>query len=270
MTSVPAVTQTQHASSAEAASRIAQVRAAIATVRDPEIDETVEALQFIVDVDVTGDLVTVSFRLPTFWCPANFVYLMAGEMRRAVVALPWVKEFRLRLVDHFAADEINRAIGEGLSFSEAFPGQATRNLDELRRTFDRKAFLMRQSALVSLLRRRGWSDEIIAYATAAQVAGRVTGDDELAAAWSAYRQKWEMLDFPPQPDARIVVNLEGRPITAGDLVSHLRQTRRLTNSASANGEMCRILMEARRSGSGCGAAHVGNSVGGPSSKTGST
>jgi metal-sulfur cluster biosynthetic enzyme len=251
MTSVPAVAQTQQSSSAETASRVAQARAAIAAVRDPEIDETVEALQFIVDVDVTGDLVTVSFRLPTFWCPANFVYLMAGEMRIAVVALPWVKEFRLRLVDHFAADEINRAIGEGLSFAEAFPGQATRNLDELRRTFDRKAFLMRQSALVSLLRRRGWNDEVIAYATAAQVVSTATEDDELAAAWSAYRQKWEILDLPPEPEARVIVNLEGRPITAGDLVSHLRQIRRLSNSASANGEMCRILIEARRSGGSC-------------------
>ena len=124
------------------------MRAAIAGVRDPEIDESVAALDFIVGVEVADDVASVSLRLPTFWCPANFVYLMAGEMRRAVLALPWVRGFELRLVDHFAADEINRAMSEGLGFAEAFPAHAEDDLDALRRTFDGKAFLMRQGVVV--------------------------------------------------------------------------------------------------------------------------
>ena len=116
--------QERQASAAALSAREMEVRAAIAGVRDPEIDESVAALNFIVGVEVADDVARVSLRLPTFWCPANFVYLMAGEMRRAVLALPWVRGFELRLVDHFAADEINRAMSEGLGFAEAFPAQA--------------------------------------------------------------------------------------------------------------------------------------------------
>ena len=68
----------------EAAAREAEVRAAIAQVRDPEIDETVAALNFIVAVRVDGGDVAVTLRLPTFWCPANFVFLLGGDIRHSV------------------------------------------------------------------------------------------------------------------------------------------------------------------------------------------
>jgi metal-sulfur cluster biosynthetic enzyme len=248
MSGMPAHITQQGGRASEASSRVAEVRAAIAGVRDPEIDETIEALHFIVDIEVAHDLVAVSLRLPTFWCPANFVYLMAGEIRRAVLALPWARRFELRLVDHFAADEINRAISEGLSFTDAFPMHAVDNLDELRRTFDRKAFLMRQGALVSLLRRRGSTDEEIARLSADELAHKATLDEELATARSAYLQKWEALHLQLDPKGRIIVDLDGAPIAADKLPDHLRRTRGLTTSASANGEMCRILMAARRCG----------------------
>lgn len=240
----------------EVSSRVLEVRAAIAAVRDPEIDEPLEALNFIVDTEVAGGLVAVSLRLPTFWCPANFVYLMAAEMRSAVLALPWVRGFELRLVDHFAADEINRAIGEGLDFAEAFPGQAARDLAELRRTFDGKAFLMRQSALVYILRRRGSDDDAIARLTAGELDRMAGADHELAAAWSAYRQKCEALHMEIHPQAPVVVDLQGTPIAPGDLQPHLRRVRSLVTSAGANGEMCRMLMAARREGIGCGTPHA--------------
>lgn len=248
MNGVPAPVQHRRAeaSSTGIPPRVAEVRAAIAGVRDPEIDETIEALHFVVDIEVADDLVTVSLRLPTFWCPANFVYLMAGDIRRAVLGLSWARRFELRLVDHFAADEINRAINMGLPFTRAFPAHANGDLDRLRRTFEEKTFLMRQSALVSVLRRRGATDDGIICLTADDLARMAASDADLAAAWSAYRQKWQALHLPPDPQARIIVDPEGAPISAGDLPQHLRRTRTLATSAGANGEMCRILMAARR------------------------
>ena len=244
------------ASAAVFSAREMEVRAAIAGVRDPEIDESVAALNFIVGVEVAGDVASVSLRLPTFWCPANFVYLMAGEMRRAVLALPWVRSFELRLVDHFAADEINRAMSEGLGFAEAFPAHAEDDLASLRRRFDGKAYLMRQGAVVSILRHRGMSDGSIVEATADALDRMAASDDELAAAWAAYREKWEAVGLAPHAQGRIVVDLDGAPVAAADLAAHVRRIRGVTTSASANGEMCRMLMAAR-SGSECGVAHGG-------------
>jgi hypothetical protein len=182
---------------------------------------------------------------------------MADEMRRAVLALPWVHRFQLRLVDHFAADEINQAISEGLAFTDVFPAHASHDPDALRRTFDGKAFLMRQGAVVSVLRRRGLSDHLIVDATANELARMAASDDELAAAWSVYREKWEALDLALHPEGRIVVDLDGVPIAAAKLADHLRRIRGVTTSASANGEMCRMLMEARRGGAGCGTLQAG-------------
>jgi metal-sulfur cluster biosynthetic enzyme len=241
----------QPAESPEVLSRVMDVRSAISTVRDPEIDETVEALQFVVDVEVADDLAIVWLRLPTFWCPANFVFLMAGEMRSAVLALPWARRFELRLVDHFAADEINRAVSAGLEFTDAFPEHAVANLHALRRAFDEKAFLMRQSALVSALRAAGLTDDAIVGLTA-EAMGDFATSGEIAAAWSAYREKWQGLHGPAR-STRLIVDLDDEPIEAGNLPDHLRRIRRLTTGASANGEMCRMLMASRRGNAVCGA-----------------
>lgn len=230
------------------------MRSVISTVRDPEIDETVEALEFVVDVEVVDDLAIVWLRLPTFWCPANFVFLMAGAMRTAVLALPWARRFELRLVDHFAAEEINRAVSAGLDFTDAFPALAVQNLDKLRRTFDEKAFLMRQSTLVSALRASGLSDQAIVDLGAEDLAVRAC-DGEVAAAWSAYREKWEILRDAQGPTGRVVVDLDGNSIAAAELPNHLRQVRRITTGAAANGEMCRMLMASRRVGPACAPAN---------------
>ena len=248
------------ASWAESSAREMEVRAAIAGVRDPEIDESVAALKFIVHVEVADDVASVSLRLPTFWCPANFVYLMAGEMRRSVLALPWVRTFELRLMDHFAADEINRAMSENLGFATAFPLHAQDDLAALRRTLDGKAFLMRQGAVVSILRRRGMIDGSVVETTADAVDRMAAGDDELAAAWAAYREKWEAVGLALHAQGRIVIELDGAPVAAADLAFHLRRIRGVTTSATANGEMCRMLMAAR-SGAGCGVHEGGGAAG---------
>jgi hypothetical protein len=76
-------------------------------------------------------------------------------------------------------------------------------------------------------------------------------------AWSVYREKWEALDLALHPEGRIVVDIDGAPIAAAKLADHLRRIRGVTTSASANGEMCRMLMAARRSGVSCGILQAG-------------
>ena len=58
-----------------------------------ELDEPVTALEFVTRADVDADnCVHIEFRLPTYWCAANFSFLMADDMRLAIGVLPWVGE----------------------------------------------------------------------------------------------------------------------------------------------------------------------------------
>ena len=72
--------------------RQAEVWARLQGVTDPELDESVTELNFVTKADVDPEnRVHIEFRLPTYWCAANFSFLMADDMRRAVSALDWVK-----------------------------------------------------------------------------------------------------------------------------------------------------------------------------------
>lgn len=233
--------------------REAEVQSAIAAVRDPEIDETVAALNFIVGTEIDGDSVTVTLRLPTFWCPANFVFLMGGDIRDAVLALPWVRSFKFELVDHFAADEISRGISERQSFAQVFPRHAENDLGDLRLAFDKKAFLMRQEALVGFMRRAGFGDEFLIRMSVADLDGFADAKDgELKTLAGDYLAKRR--DVGLANDGLAITTVEGEAIDAGALPQHLRHARKVTMSAQSNGEMCRILMAARHSGAAC-AAH---------------
>ena len=88
----------------------AQVYAAIAGVLDPELDEPLVSLGFIDRVQVDGPDVTVVFKLPTYWCSPNFAYLMAGDLRARIRALPGIRTARIELLDHCAEDEITVGI----------------------------------------------------------------------------------------------------------------------------------------------------------------
>src|SRR6266487_5448706 len=93
----------------------AHVYAAIADVLDPELDEPLVKLGFIDRVQVEGPDVTVVFKLPTYWCSPNFAYLMAGDLRARIRALPGIRTARVELVDHCAEDEITTSINQGKS-----------------------------------------------------------------------------------------------------------------------------------------------------------
>ena len=230
--------------------REAEVRETVAHVRDPEIDETVAALQFVVGVEVEGATVTLSIRLPTFWCPANFVYLMGEDMRDAVLALPWVEDFRFRLVDHFAEKEISEGITAHTRFESVFPDESGDGLSDLRRDFAVKNLMMRQKPLIMALRAKGCDDEAILRLRIRDLEG---GEGQIATLWAACREPRALAGLAGARSDPVICDAKGRAVA--DIGVHLREIRKIATNAAANGEMCRMLVAARREIGGCSAAH---------------
>jgi metal-sulfur cluster biosynthetic enzyme len=225
---------------AGATGREAQVRARLARVTDPELDEPVTELDFITGVTVgnAGD-VEVGFRLPTYWCAANFAFMMADDMRREVAALPWVRSVRVTLGEHMYADTINAGLAEGRSFQETFGKEASGDLGSLRRTFLVKAFQRRQHALLEHLLGHGYSAGTLAALTVGAL--RALDDSPLV---ERYLDKRHVAG-PAGPDAPVFVDAEGERIAEEHLADHLRALKRVTVNVEFNGALCRGLLAAR-------------------------
>ncbi len=67
-----------------------RIWAALGTVRDPELDESITDLTFVSEVGVLKGDVAVTLRLPTYFCAPNFAYLMVADAHDAVAAIPGV------------------------------------------------------------------------------------------------------------------------------------------------------------------------------------
>src|ERR1700739_2616300 len=90
-----------------------QVWKAIHSIIDPELDESIVDLGFIQSLTISRPRlapfnqnrfdVRLGFRLPTYWCAANFAFIMAEDLRERIAQLPWVNEVRVELADHFTA-----------------------------------------------------------------------------------------------------------------------------------------------------------------------
>ena len=111
---------------------------ALSGVRDPELDEPITDLEFVADIHTADDEVDVQLRLPTSFCAPNFAYLMVHDAREALLAVPGVREARVVLDDHYAAEEINAGAADGRGFTDtfsAFEQTEGDDLDELRGIF---------------------------------------------------------------------------------------------------------------------------------------
>ena len=115
------------------------VRAALGTVVDPELDEPITDVGFVRSVAVDGGAVEVHLRLPTSFCAPNFAWLMVSDAHDAVSAVPGVQRVAVELDDHSDSDLINRGLAAGLGYRGTFGSEAEDSLDELRATFQRKA-----------------------------------------------------------------------------------------------------------------------------------
>jgi metal-sulfur cluster biosynthetic enzyme len=221
--------------------RTAAVREALAAVTDPELDRSVVELGFVTAMEVAGDRVAVAFRLPTYWCSAGFAWIMAEDMRAALMRLPWVREAEVRLVDHFAAGQINGGVSAGAGFRSAFGDEAAGDLAALRETFRRKAFLGRMAALIEALRESGMADAAILALTLADLAACPAD----AALVDRYRELRAIYGGPAGEGDAAFRRPEGTAIAVADLGTWLRDIRMVRRGAEANGEMCRILLKGR-------------------------
>jgi len=239
--------------SRSAVDRVAEVWSRLAAVDDPELDESVTELGFVTAVEVDGGSVSIGFRLPTYWCAANFAYLMADDMRQVIAALPWVTDITITLDEHMYAAEINRGVAAGRSFQQTFGNEANGEVEDVRRIFLVKAFQRRQEALLSWLLAQGNEPAMLVRLNMAQLsalASTSTDDDGKTQRLVArYRERrfvvGRCIDEAEQTDEPAFIDTEGAPLNPDGLGAYLRALRRVGVNAEFNGALCRGLLAAR-------------------------
>jgi metal-sulfur cluster biosynthetic enzyme len=236
--------QNEQTRNRQAADRQAEVWACLQGVTDPELDESVTELNFVSKIDVDSEnRVHIEFRLPTYWCAANFSFLMADDMRRAVSALGWVESVSVVLGEHMYADKINAGLAGGLSFQETFGAEADGSLDDLRQTFLVKAFQRRQAALLNHLAGVGHSPETIISLTTMELEC-LPVDDEGGQLVRRYLERRAVV-APLRPDAPAFVDAEGAPLKVDRFAAYVSGLRRVGVNAEFNSALCRGLLSVR-------------------------
>lgn len=228
--------------------------AALDTVLDPELDRPVTELGFVQRLDVVGGRAVVELRLPTYFCAANFAYLMVADARRALETLPGVEVVDVTLVDHFAADEINAGLGQDKKFAATFDGLADEtedtDLEELRATFLRKAHRAAQERLVAALldEGAGFCGQVLdraAPVSLAVLASVSIGDVGDRPQSRLVRRRRTALGLPAGDTAPLLMDDDGHGIPADQIVDWLRFSRIVRVSIETNTEWCEGLLATR-------------------------
>ncbi len=238
----------------------AHIYAAIADVLDPELDEPLVKLGFIDRVQVEGADVRVTFKLPTYWCSPNFAYLMAKDLRSRVQAVPGVRSVHVALLDHCAEDEVTNGVNHELSFAEAFPEETMEDehLEELRRTFLRKGFLMRQDAVLRQMIKVGLDEVTIA---ALRMRDVIVDEDANTAyvivqgesvllervghSAATYLRRRASLGLPVASDDPLIINDTGQPLQVGGLKEFMRRSRSVRMNILFNTAFCKGMFRTR-------------------------
>lgn len=219
----------------------AEVLDALSGVRDPELDEPITDLEFVSSIRAADDEVDVELRLPTSFCAPNFAYLMVHDAREALLAVPGVRQARVVLDDHHAAEEINAGAADGRGFTDTFSSfeqtEGDDSLDELRGVFRRKAFVGRQEKLARRLLSGGYPPEELARMKLSDLPDSEQRDK--------YLQRRQELGLGTAPDAPFLVSVEGETVPEEAVVAHLRRARLTRLSVESNGSFCRAVLEAR-------------------------
>ena len=225
----------------------------LAQVLDPELDESIVDLGFVRAVRLHSGHADVALQLPTSWCAVNFAYLMAEDVRRALLTVEGVHHATIRLGDHCAAREIEAAVNHGWSFAEAFPEEGAGNLAALRLAFLRKGFFIRQERLLRELRVAGGAPAVVC----ALHVGELSIEDDItmirqpgAAPWKGaqaatlrrYLQRRAELGLDCRDGAWLITDLEGKPFSADRLQAHYEAARTMRVALEANSSFCRALM----------------------------
>ena len=215
------------------------VLAALATVRDPELDEPITTLGFVASCTVSAEgQAQVRLRLPTYFCAPNFAFLMVADAYDALAAVPGVTAAEVILDDHFASDAINAGVAARAGFVGSFDGEAVDELDELRATFLRKAVLAGTDLVSRPLVAAGRSPAELAALTL----GDVPGSPEL----TRLRDRRADLGLPAGDAAPLLIDpASGAPVAAEAVPLHLRRAGLIRTGIDANTSICSGMLHAR-------------------------
>jgi metal-sulfur cluster biosynthetic enzyme len=215
------------------------VYAALATVRDPELDEPITTLEFVASCAVSPEgRAQVRLRLPTYFCAPNFAFLMVADAYDAVTGVPGVQSAEIILDDHFASDAINDGVAARAGFVASFDGEAVDELDQLRATFLRKAVLAGTDLVCRPL--------VDAGATPADLANLTLGALPASREIDRLRQRRRELDLPADDTSYLLIDpATGERIPDTSVPLHLRKARVTQAGIDANTSICSGMLKAR-------------------------
>jgi len=227
-----------------------QVWASLEPVTDPELDESVTELGFVKSVEVTQNKVNIQFHLPTYWCAANFAYMMASDMHKAVLGLSWVDQVEIELLDHMYADTINRGIKANQSFQDTFGDEASDEIDVVRATFRKKAFQQRQELLLRNLLTLNFTKHKLVNMHMSELQNLHTGDDQARRVLDRYLEIRHERGAQADAQSRAFVTVNGNKLSESRFDNYLQELRSTRINTQFNGELCRGLLRARYASKG--------------------
>ncbi|MCW2540638.1 MAG: hypothetical protein JWN95_2363 [Frankiales bacterium] len=216
---------------------LSAVTAALSTVRDPELDESIVDLGFVTEVALSGGRACIRLRLPTYFCSPNFAYLMVSDAHDAVGTIAGITSVSIVLEEHFAADEINAGVAAGAGFVGSFGAEASGELDELRRTFQRKAHTACLERACQQLLAAGWTVE--------GLSGARVRDLPVSSERDSLLRRRSDIGLSEKADAPIFVDDDGQPVPQALVGHRLRFAQTVRVSMDGNAHFCRGLLTTR-------------------------
>src|SRR5215468_7029212 len=192
---------------------------ALATVRDPELDEPITSLGFVTSCAVSADGdARVRLRLPTYFCAPNFAFLMVADAYDAVSGIPGVRSTEVVLEDHFASDAINGGVAAQAGFAASFDGEAVGELHGLRADFLRKAVMAGTDQVCRPLLAAGKDP--------AALLAMNLGELPPSRALTRLRPQRAAMGLPAGPGAPLLIDPKtGQAVDPGSLPLHLRKAK---------------------------------------------
>jgi metal-sulfur cluster biosynthetic enzyme len=225
-------------SPSEALELEAEVVAALATVIDPELDQPITDLGFVRSIGIDDAGVTVHLRLPTSFCAPNFAYLMASDAVDALRRVPGVGTVSVFLDDHHDSDKINAGLAVDAGYVGTFGNEADQDLDELRRTFQRKAHTAAmERCVMALLRSTGKTIEELPGLTLWHLPGGPQKD--------ALLRRRTDIGLGIRPEDLVLVDDDGVPVPPDAAPMRLRFAKAVRISVEGNTHFCRGLLATR-------------------------
>ncbi|CDO05815.1 Mrp-like protein [Mycolicibacterium cosmeticum] len=216
----------------------ALVWAALDTVLDPELDQPITELGFVRSVAIDDTGVTVHLRLPTAFCSPNFAYLMASDAVDALRLVEGIGEVRVLLDDHHDSDKINAGLAADAGYLGTFGSEAVESLDELRKTFQRKAHTAAmERCVVGAIRAGRCTPEDMHRLTLRDLPD---GDQK-----SALLRRRFTIGLSTCANSRVLVDEDGRPLRPEQAPMRLRFARSVRISIEGNAHFCRGLLATR-------------------------